>query len=389
MIASIFKELTRHEDAVARFGGDEFMILLRECDIDAAEATARRMTQSIQARVGPEFDMPRPITVSIGIAGKRLSDQYPEDLMARADEALYSAKLEGRNCYRIHRDELGTMDGAEAFNEDREELEQGLAEGRFELYAQPILNLTTGRVTQYELLLRYNDRSGRVILPADVLAVAERSTLIRHIDRWVVQRTIEILESDVLPAGAGVEANLSGRAFSDPDLLDLIKAQVRKLGPHASRLTIEITETSAVSDLADARRFIGELEALGCHFAIDDFGVGYSSFHYLKHLPASYLKIDGSFITDLPTSPTDQHLVRCIVDVARGLGKKTVAEFVDKRESLLLLRNLGVDFAQGYYIGHPCPISEINSEDGEQEMPIKDIDWSMPRPSTGAWTVPG
>ncbi|MGI9333659.1 MAG: diguanylate cyclase domain-containing protein, partial [Gammaproteobacteria bacterium] len=198
MVASIFREHTRHEDAVARYGGDEFMILLRECDVDSAEATAQRITRSVHTRVGPEFDMPRPITVSVGIAGKRLSDQYPEDLMARADEALYAAKLAGRNCYRVHRDELGTMDGTEAFNEDREELEQGLLEGRFELYAQPILDLTTGRVTQYELLLRYNDRSGKVILPAAVLAVAERSTLIRQIDRWVVQRAIEILESGVL-----------------------------------------------------------------------------------------------------------------------------------------------------------------------------------------------
>ncbi|MGI9334907.1 MAG: EAL domain-containing protein, partial [Gammaproteobacteria bacterium] len=199
-----------------------------------------------------------------------------------------------------------------------------------------------------------------------------------------VQRAIEILESDVLPEGAGVEANLSGRAFSDPNLLDLIRSKVSSLGAKASRLTLEITEKSAVADLEEARVFISELESLGCHFAIDDFGVGYSSFHYLKHLPASYLKIDGSFITDLPTSATDQHLVRCIVDVARGLGKKTIAEFVDKRETLILLRNLGVDFAQGYYVGHPRPLGDGSTGGGEQEIPITDIDWSTPRPDAGA-----
>lgn len=382
-IASVFREHTRHEDAVARFGGDEFMILMRGCDVDAAEATAGRINRSVHDTVGPELDLPRSVTVSIGIVARRLSDHYPENMMARADEALYAAKLAGRNCYRLHRDELGTLDGTEAFNEDREELERGLVENRFDLYAQPILDLTTGRVTHYELLLRYHGSDGRVVLPADVLAVAERSTLIRQIDRWVVQRTVEILKSGQLPKGTCVEANLSGRAFSDPELLEYMKVQIQELGSDASRLIIEITESSAVANLDEAHDFINELQALGCHFAIDDFGVGYSSFHYLKHLPASYVKIDGSFIKNLPTSPTDQHLVRCIVDVARGLGKRTVAEFVDQRESLILLRELGVDLAQGYYIGRPRPLATDWTGNAEQETPVADFDWSSPRRHDG------
>lgn len=156
-----------------------------------------------------------------------------------------------------------------------------------------------------------------------------------------------------------LEVNLSGKAFADTELLPLIEAELVSTRINPAQLVLEITETAAIADINEARRFIGTLKRLGCRFALDDFGVGFSSFYYLKHLPVDYLKIDGSFIRNLPHDPVDQHLVKAIVEVARGLQKQTIAEFVSDEETVRLLRQYGVDYAQGYHIGRPRPLDEL------------------------------
>lgn len=208
---------------------------------------------------------------------------------------------------------------------------------------------------------------GGLVMPGTFLHVAERFGLIREIDRWVVRRAIRLL-SEFRQAGRELclEINLSGQAFTDPELLSLIRQELAATSVEPANLIFEMTETVACDNMAEAQHFIADLKALGCRFGLDDFGVGFSSFNYLKHLPVDYLKIDGGFIRDLPRDPVDQHLVKAIVEVARGLGKKTIAEFVENEETAHLLREYGVDYSQGYHIGRPGPILEIMPVDGDE-----------------------
>ena len=214
----------------------------------------------------------------------------------------------------------------------------------------------------YEALLRMVGENDTLISPQDFLNIAERFGLIRDIDRWVVRRAIHLIaEQQFADRGLFLEVNLSGRAFNDPELLPLIKQEFAATNINPNALVFEITETATIENMVDAQRFITTLKGMGCRFGLDDFGIGFSSFSYLKQLPVDFLKIDGSFISELKHNHTDQHLVRAMVEVARGLGKQTVAEFVGCEETVQLLSNYGVDYAQGHHIGKPFAISEIDT----------------------------
>ncbi len=196
--------------------------------------------------------------------------------------------------------------------------------------------------------------------PGLFLDTAERSGLIQDIDRWVVRQAIRLIAAyRTLGKDVQLEVNLSGKAFDDPELLPLIQRELGATGIDPASLILEVTETAAIANIDRAQQFLRTLKVLGCGFALDDFGVGFSSFSHLKHLPVDYLKIDGSFIRDLARNAVDQHLVQAMVAVARGLGKRTIAEFVGDDETATLLRGYGVDFAQGYYIGRPAPLQDV------------------------------
>jgi EAL domain-containing protein (putative c-di-GMP-specific phosphodiesterase class I) len=241
-------------------------------------------------------------------------------------------------------------------------IREALEHDRFVLHAQPILDIRTGAVSQYELLIRAAEVGGELVLPSVFLGIAERSGLIQEIDRWVVRRAINTL-AEQQAAGNAVrfEVNLSAKAFADHELLPMIQRELAETAIDPSNLVLEVTETAAIANLDEARRFIETLQAMGCKFALDDFGVGFSSFAHLKYLPVDYLKIDGSFIRELSRNVVDQHLVQAIVDVARSLGKQTIAEFVNDDDTVYLLQKYGVDFAQGFHIGRPRPLEEILS----------------------------
>ena len=203
----------------------------------------------------------------------------------------------------------------------------------------------------YEALIRLRNPDGTLVAPSAFLPAAERFSLIGEIDRWVIRQSIaRLAQSPHLPAMA---VNISGRSFDDPDLPSFIDEQLREAGVAPQRLIVELTETSAVSDLRDAERFIGALRRTGCHVCLDDFGTGFASFAYLKHLKVDVLKIDGLFIRNLPHEHDNQVFVRSIIEVARGLGKRTVAEFVENEESLRMLQAFGVDMVQGYHLDKP------------------------------------
>ena len=234
-------------------------------------------------------------------------------------------------------------------------LRRALAEDSFVLHFQPIVRVSDRRLSHQEALLRLADEpNGRLVAPGSFLPAAERYGLIREIDRMVLARVVELLASQPA-AHRRVAVNVSALSITDPGMLAHVAHQLERRRVDPSRLLVEITETAAISDMSSARRFCAGILALGCELALDDFGAGFGSFQYLKQLPFSYLKIDGDFIRRLPVSRTDQLLVNALAGIARGMGARTVAEFVGDESTLELLGALGVDYAQGFAVGRPQP----------------------------------
>ncbi len=358
-VSSSLREHIREADILARPGGDEFAVLLPFADRDEAQRVAARLLDGIRR---PLVAGGKPVrtTASIGIVLYPEHGATTEELLAHADVAMYRAKQEGRNRIMVFSGDrewqVRLSSGMERIAHIREALEHD----EFQLYLQPIVEMRTGEVARFELLLRMIADDGRVLAPESFLGVAERFGVMREIDRWVVSHAIRLIaDQRGLGRDLCLEVNLSGSAFSDLDMLPYIQRELLSAGIDPACLVLEITETAAVTDLNQAGRFIETLKRLGCQFAVDDFGVGFSSFYYLKHLPVDLLKIDGSFIENLPSDPVNQNLVKAMVEMARGLGIQTVAEYVGDAETLAWLQENGLDYAQGYYIGRPGPAAEV------------------------------
>jgi EAL domain-containing protein (putative c-di-GMP-specific phosphodiesterase class I) len=236
-----------------------------------------------------------------------------------------------------------------------ERLRGALEQDLFVLHFQPIVSLLDGRVTHHEALLRLEEEPGRLISPGAFLPAAERYGLVRDIDRMVLDKVAAALAADGGEAGGAIAMNVSALSIVDEALLERIERRLAQHALDAARLVIEVTETAAISDMAGAKAFCEGVQALGCAVALDDFGAGFGSFQYLKHLPFDYLKIDGEFIRGMPGSLTDQLIVKALVGVVHGLERRTIAEFVGDRVTLAMLRSFGVDLAQGFAVGRPAP----------------------------------
>jgi EAL domain-containing protein (putative c-di-GMP-specific phosphodiesterase class I) len=242
-----------------------------------------------------------------------------------------------------------------------ERIRSAIAEGDFLVHCQPILSVPSDTVSQYELLVRMPDDGGDPIPPDAFLPTANRFGLIGEIDEWMVMRAIELLaEHRAEGRELCVEVNLSARSMGDRALFDRIEDAIKTSGVSAEQLIFEVTETTAIENMNEARQLSERLIELGCRFALDDFGAGFGSFYYLKYLPFDFLKIDGDFIKSLPTNLTDQSMVEATVQVCHRLEKQVIAEFVEDEETLDLLRKYGVDFAQGYHIGRPTPVEQVD-----------------------------
>jgi EAL domain-containing protein (putative c-di-GMP-specific phosphodiesterase class I) len=264
--------------------------------------------------------------------------------------ASNTSRAAGVVVFRDRFDRVAARPGLEALAWLRR-IREALEEDRFVLHSQPIVPLGDGELTE-EVLVRMVDRDGRLIAPASFLPMAERFDLIGEIDEWVVRHAIRV-------AGRGdrrVAINLSGSSIVARDLLPLIEAELEHAGVEPSRVVFEITETTLMGDLDAGEAFARGLSQLGCGLALDDFGTGFGSFTYLKKLPIAYLKIDMEFVHGLGSSLANQHIVRAIVNLARGFGARTIGEGVEDRETMLLLADYGVDFAQGFYLGRPRPV---------------------------------
>lgn len=362
-VAGILQGQLRETDTLARLGGDEFAILLPQADPEQARMAAERILQAFGDQHMVVFGQLIDITASIGIALFPEHGTMVEQLLSHADRAMYQAKENGRNDFYVYAPDMDWRAQVESKFTWEKRIREALKKDLFLLYCQPILDLRSDRISHYELLLRMAGERDEVILPSAFIGVAERFGLIRDIDRWVVRRAIHLI-ADYHRAGREItlEVNLSGKSFADNELLPLIRRELAVTSVNPAHLVLAITESAAIADTNQAQKFIEDLKGLGCQFAIDDFGAGFSSFFHLKHLSVDYLKIHGGFIRNLPHDPVDQHIVKAMVEVARGLGKRIVAESVENGETMRLVREYGVDYAQGYHIRRPCSVTEILPE---------------------------
>lgn len=357
-VAGLLRQRLRHTDVVARIGGDEFAALLTQTDADRAQIVADEVVKALGRETAVLADQSIRITASVGVA---MFDGLTDvEVLAYADIAMYEAKESGRNQFVMYRPLKGREQISSRLAE-AEGIRSALEEDRLVLYCQPILDLRKNEISQYELLLRLPDEElGELLQPSAFLYRAERSGLIQAIDAWVVRRAIAMIAAH---ARAGrrlvLNVNLSGKSIGDPKLAALTEDAMAAAGIDPAQLIFELTETAAISNIEEAKAFAIRLHGQGFRFALDDFGAGFGSFYYLKSFPFDFIKIDGEFVRGLTTNPMNQLVISAIVSIARGMGKKTVAEFVADEESARLLLNLGVDFAQGYHIGVPRPISEV------------------------------
>jgi diguanylate cyclase (GGDEF)-like protein/PAS domain S-box-containing protein len=352
-VAEAMSSRLRTTDLLARLGGDEFAVLLPRTDLDSAHATADSLRTAVGALTTIFEGQALRVTISFGITGIEGALVSPDDALAIADLAMYEAKHQGRNRIMTARASLERQ-RAEKILSWSERLRNALDEERFEFYVQPIVDLATGTTDRCELLLRMHE-NGNVILPDAFIHTAERYGLIAEIDRWVVSQALALVDSD--SENMTYSVNLSGGSMGDQQLLALIEKGIRDRGIDPSRLIFEVTETVAIADIDAARHFTDALHRAGCTAALDDFGSGFGSFYYLKYLPIDYVKIDGDFVRQLPDNKSDCLLVKAIVDVARGLGKRTIAEHVSSEQAMVLLREYGVDYGQGFHLGHPAPLA--------------------------------
>jgi diguanylate cyclase (GGDEF)-like protein/PAS domain S-box-containing protein len=361
-VGEALRSRLRRTDVLARLGGDEFAVILPRADqVDAArtaeallEAVASVDLQSLSGRGGR-------VTASIGISvyesGSTLT---AEELLVEADIAMYDAKEAGRGRATLYDRAEDREERMQARITWADRIREALANDRFVLHAQEIRSLCGDSVPRYELLVRMLSEDGDLIPPGSFLYVAERFDLVQEIDCWVLGKAVQLL-ADQQAAGRELilSVNLSAKSITDPEVPGTIAALLEEHGADGRGLCLEVTETAAIVNVDRAKQFAQAVAELGCELSLDDFGAGFASFYYLKHLTFDVLKIDGEFVRDLTTSATNQLVVKSVVDIAGGLGKRTVAEFVGDQETLELLRGMGVDFAQGFHIGKPQPLDVL------------------------------
>lgn len=363
-ITCLLRLALRANDTLARLGGDEFGVLLESCPPHIALQISEKLRNIISDFHFSWDNKTFPISVSIGLVnfgGIKAEQQGVNEILRFADSACYTAKDLGRNRIHVYQSE------DDAINKRRGELDwytkicSALSENRLALYVQKIVPLhqTQASTAHAEILLRLIDHEGKIIPPMAFIPAAERYGLMPEIDRWVISNAFAHIAQLDQPEHALFSINLSGGSLNDEKALAYICEQLNISGARPASICFEITETAAIANLLNARAFILTLKEKGCQFALDDFGSGMSSFAYLKHLPVDFLKIDGCFVKDIITDTVDAAMVDAINNIGHVMGLKTIAEFAENQAIVDLLSTMGVDYAQGYGIGHPEPLLSI------------------------------
>ncbi|HJW85163.1 MAG TPA: EAL domain-containing protein [Candidatus Brocadiaceae bacterium] len=342
------------ESLLCRMGGDEFAIFLPSRTEQEAVATADEIRKKLESfQFG---DWTGHITISVGIAIYPLHGSTLYDILKKADAAVFSSKELGRNRVRLYHPDDMVLEQMHSRLEGKGRIMKAISDNRFETWFQPILELKNDTISHYETLVRMRNEDMSIVQPGEFINIAESLGLIMDIDRIIIEKTLRFRQN-LLKQGKDLHfsMNLSAKDMNDQEFRLFLMETMMAAKEGAGRLIFEITETVAIHDLDRAVKFIRELKTTGCKFSLDDFGVGFTSFKYLQEMDLDYIKIDGAFIKKLPDSRNDRLFVKAMVDVAHGLGIQTVAEFVENELTIRVLRELGVDYAQGYFIGKPAP----------------------------------
>jgi diguanylate cyclase (GGDEF)-like protein len=351
----------REGDVLARLSGDEFGVLLPGYRLEDADLVVQGLLEAARRYRFQWMDRNHPITISIGVAQLDGHTENVGRVLSLADAACHTAKQAGRDRARFmgiddealdHHSEMGVVG----------QVGRAIEEGRMFLISEDVVCVSDPtKVVYRELLVRMRGEDGSLIKPAHFVPAAERYYLMSALDRWVARHAFARIGASKLAASNGIihAINVSGQSLSDPDFLPFILGEMASSGVNPAHICFEITETTAISRLTDASRFIGELTARGCKFALDDFGVGMSSFGYLKNFPVHFLKIDGSFVRSMRDSQIDHGMVEAINRIGHQLGLKTIAEHVESLDLLEPLRLMGVDWAQGHGISPGKPLDDI------------------------------
>lgn len=367
-LASLLKPQVRGRDTLARLGGDEFAVLLEYCPKEISLKIAKTLLRTIQDFRFLWEDNAFDVGASMGVVHFSSNEITLNDPLSVADAACYKAKELGRN--RIH--EIDLFANYQKDSEPHGEMEwvnkinKAITDDRFLLYQQTIAPVDPSRKEKksYEILLRMLDADDNIIPPGAFLPAAERYNIISKLDRYVIKKTFDWLAKNpaVLALTEQCSINLSGPSLSDAELPEFVSQCFREYAIPFEKICFEITETSVIQNLDTAKEFMSGLQAQGCIFALDDFGTGMSSFSYLKQLPVNKLKIDGSFVRDIAQDPIDLAMTRSINEIGHVMGMQTIAEFVEGSEILQLLKEIGVDYAQGYHIAKPENIDRLKEE---------------------------
>jgi diguanylate cyclase (GGDEF)-like protein len=358
-VAGVLRERVRATDIVARLSGDEFAVLMPQADVDGA----LQLGEDLRAQVADGFAGDPELagaTISVGITmfGAE-SDGGAEAVLAAADEAMYRAKVEGRNRVSLFESPVDAALSDARRLTTSAKIRNAITQNRLSLATQPIQSLADGAVERFELLLRLRSESGELLPASAFIGVAERSGMVQELDRWVVGQALDLLGARERAGDpVSLHVNLSGASLTDISVLEFIERRLDEGDADPSRCTFEITQTARVEDLETAAGFADRLTEFGCEVAIDDYGAGFGPFEYLKRFPFDVIKIDGAFVRDLAKNDADRLTVQAIVGIAQGLGKRTIAEFVEDEETAQLLRDFGVDMAQGFHLGPPVGVEE-------------------------------
>jgi diguanylate cyclase (GGDEF)-like protein/PAS domain S-box-containing protein len=362
-LAEVLKAKVRKSDLLARLGGDEFAVLVEHCTLQDAERVAEVLRKAICEYRFQWDGKSYAVGVSAGLVPITPLTVSMTEVLKAADAACYAAKDSGRNRIHIYRE--GDAELSRRYGEMRwvSRINEALEKERFALRYQPIVPLGSQGAPywHYEFLLSMRDRDGALISPGAFLPAAERYGLSVKIDRWVVANALSWLSThpDELAQTGLCSINLSGPSISDKNFLGFVVEQLEAKQVPPEKVCFEITETAAITNLSSASRLISTLRDLGCSFALDDFGSGVSSFAYLKNLAVDLIKIDGVFVKDICSDPVSRALVKSINDMGHAMGKRTIAEAVEDQGVFEELRRIGVDYAQGYGITAPRPLTTL------------------------------
>ena len=350
-------------NTLARLGGDEFAVLLDRTSADEGRAIAERLLEALRELKFEVEGRLYSTTASIGVVQFDSSAETATGVLRQADSACFAAKDAGRARLHFYERDDEQMRARHGAMEWAVQIDKAIAEERLQLNYQPItpVRRDEGSEEHFELLLTMIDEQGNTVAPADFIAAAETYNRMGPVDRWVVKAALEWMGEHraELERIGGFSINISGQSINDESFADYVLRQFSLTRVPTGKVCFEVTETAAIGNINSAIGFMNKMKLIGCRFSLDDFGTGLSSYSYLRNLPVDYIKIDGVFVRDLPNNPGDYAVVKSINEIAHFMGKLTVAEYVENDAILAQLREIGVDYAQGYGIGRPKPLKDF------------------------------